>query len=102
MRPILPMAVASTPSFSCRADMTGQAGGVQITHQQNLTAVVLYKTVASNQDCRAARYPWLTCSGVSPTSPTTSAMVRPHSLFSPTATTSMRPLPSVTWHEGKQ
>ena len=42
-----------------------------------------------------ASQPSFSCSGVSPTSPTTSAMVRPHSLCSPTASTSMRPLPSV-------
>ena len=43
-----------------------------------------------------ASQPSFSCRGVLPTSPTTSAMVRPHSLFSPTASTSMRPLPSVT------
>lgn len=37
-----------------------------------------------------------TCRGVGCASVATSAMVRPHSLRAPTATTSIRPLPSVT------
>ena len=36
------------------------------------------------------------CSGVSPASPTTSAIVRPHSEWTPTAETSIEPLPSLT------
>mmetsp|Transcript_4769 Transcript_4769/g.13708 ORF Transcript_4769/g.13708 Transcript_4769/m.13708 type:complete len:259 (+) Transcript_4769:3629-4405(+) len=52
-KPTLPMAPASTVSFSCR--------------------------------------------GVSAASPTTSAMVWPHSLCTPTADTSILPSPSVTW-----
>ncbi len=47
----------------------------------------------------AARSASFSCRGVSSSpAPPTSAMVRPHSLDVPVATTSSRPLPSLTWH----
>ena len=45
----------------------------------------------------AARRPRASCRGVSPDSPITMAIVRPHSESVPTAVTRMRPLPSDTW-----